>query len=274
MSKEITISYIIPAYNSEATIEQCIQHIKKQKFGKEILVVNDGSKDKTKEICTKQGAKVVTIPNSGASVARNVGIKLAGGDYIALIDADSYLNTDWAEKVMKNDTKKWDFVITFPKLDPNNYNKIIKRFESDPKVTLDKIVAFGNGVFFNAKNKHLAIYNENFIVGGEDWEIIIRLLKNGAKIMADPNPKFKHKHQFSSQTKRIMTFIKKKFLFSYGDLYCAIKYRDVKPIRGFFRTNAWITPFFPFIYGYIKLNRALKHRKINFVMKEYILNKE
>lgn len=264
--KEPLISYIIPAYNAETTLEKCIQHIKKQAFKKEIIIVNDGSKDNTEKIAKQNGAKVITIPNSGASIARNTGVYLANGDYIALIDSDSYLNPDWTEKVMKSDTDKFNFVITFPKLDLENYNKIVKKFEKNPEINIENIVAFGNGVFFNKKNKTLVKYNENFMVGGEDWEIIIRLLLNGTKMIANTKASFEHKHQFSSQKKRILTFIKKKFLFSYGDMYCALMYPKVKSIKGFFSHNAWILPFFPFIYIYIKLNRIIKHKQIDFAL--------
>ena len=268
--KKIIVSYIIPAYNTESTIENCITQIQKQKFNKEIIVVDDGSKDKTKKIAEKLGAKVITIPNSGASIARNLGIELSTGDYIALIDSDSYLNRNWTEKMVKNYSRNIDFIITFPDLDKKNYELIVKRFESDPKVTLDNIVAFGNGVFFSKNKKEIVKYNENFLVGGEDWEIIINLLKKKSRIIANTKAKFKHKHQFSSQKKRILTFIKKKFLFSYGDMYCFLKHRDVKSINGFFRQNLWITPFFPLIYSYIKLKKIINQEKIENIKKEFI----
>ena len=93
----IQFSVIIPCYNSEKTIVQCIQSV----FGQthlpfEIIVIDDGSKDSTLEILNKlknQAPKdidyiVVSQKNSGPSFARNKGITIAKGNWIAFLDSD------------------------------------------------------------------------------------------------------------------------------------------------------------------------------------------
>lgn len=88
------VSAIIPAYNAEKTIEDCIKSIVNQTYNNiEIIVVNDGSKDNTLNILNKLSSKIknlwiYTIPNSGPSNARNWGINHANGEYIAFLDAD------------------------------------------------------------------------------------------------------------------------------------------------------------------------------------------
>ncbi|MEE0779403.1 MAG: glycosyltransferase family 2 protein [Massilimicrobiota sp.] len=94
--RENTISVIIPVYNGEDTIEKCIKSVLKQskiELVKEIIVVNDGSTDSTQEIVEsmiKKNSliKLVNQQNSGVSKTRNNGIKLALGEWIALLDAD------------------------------------------------------------------------------------------------------------------------------------------------------------------------------------------
>lgn len=94
------ISVIIPAYNAEKTIERCISSVQKQTYANlEIIVVNDGSKDKTEEIVKKLSSadnrvKLISIPNGGVSHARNVGIDSAGGVYFAFVDADDYIESN------------------------------------------------------------------------------------------------------------------------------------------------------------------------------------
>ena len=91
----ITISTVIPTYNREATIGRCIQSVLDQTVKPtEIIVVDDGSQDHTKEIVNEY-AMNSTIPiillhqkNKGAQAARNYGIKTASGDYIAFLDSD------------------------------------------------------------------------------------------------------------------------------------------------------------------------------------------
>jgi len=102
----LTFSFIIPALNEEDLIADCIKSIKRQKkVVDEIIVVDNGSKDKTAEIAGKLGCKVVKEEKRGISYARNKGAKLAKGDILCFIDADGVLSKDWlkeARKVLSN----------------------------------------------------------------------------------------------------------------------------------------------------------------------------
>lgn len=88
------VSAIIPAYNAEKTIEDCINSIINQTYNNiEIIVVNDGSTDSTINILNRLTTKIknltiFTISNSGPSKARNLGIQHAHGEYIAFLDSD------------------------------------------------------------------------------------------------------------------------------------------------------------------------------------------
>ena len=85
------ISVVIPAYNSEETIARAINSVLAQtRPADEIIVIDDGSMDKTAQIVGSYGEKVILIrqENAGVSVARNKGIEAATGDWIAFLDAD------------------------------------------------------------------------------------------------------------------------------------------------------------------------------------------
>ena len=92
------LSIIIPVYNGEKTISQCLESIikvfRKYKNEVEIIVVNDGSKDNTikkvKEV-NYSNLRLISKSNRGVSSARNRGIKAAVGNYIWFIDSDDYL---------------------------------------------------------------------------------------------------------------------------------------------------------------------------------------
>lgn len=93
------ISIIIPIYNAEKYIEQCIQSVLKQDIiSKEIICIDDGSTDKSVSIIKKYmeqntEIKLISQTNQGAGTARNQGIERANGRYIAFMDADdSYIN--------------------------------------------------------------------------------------------------------------------------------------------------------------------------------------
>ena len=101
------ISFIIPAYNAESVIEQSVSAIKKYDFEEdvEIIIIDDGSTDRTAEVCHKMAdvdsaISVFSIENSGQGIARNVGLSHAKGDYIFFADADD-------EVIAENIHKMW-----------------------------------------------------------------------------------------------------------------------------------------------------------------------
>ena len=100
------ISIIIPVYNTEKYIERCLRSILAQTYQQfEIIIVDDGSTDGSIEICKKYALKtskikIVQIKNSGQSVARNVGIKNASGDYICFVDSDDWIDCLLLEKAV------------------------------------------------------------------------------------------------------------------------------------------------------------------------------
>lgn len=93
-------SIIIPVYNVEKYIEQCIESILSQKYMNfELILVNDGSTDRSGEICeiySKKDKRVITIhkKNGGQSEARNCGLNKSKGKYIIFIDSDDYIAND------------------------------------------------------------------------------------------------------------------------------------------------------------------------------------
>lgn len=95
------ISFIIPAYNAERTIAQCIESVLKQGCEKEILVVDNGSTDKTREIIRRFPVKLLIEEKKGAAAARNKGLREANGNYIAFIDSDVVLPESWTKKALK-----------------------------------------------------------------------------------------------------------------------------------------------------------------------------
>lgn len=95
------VSIIVPIYNAEDYLLNCLESLVNQTYESiEIILVNDGSKDKSLEICKEiakndERVKVFSIRNSGVSTARNLGIDKSTGDYITFVDSD-----DWAEENM------------------------------------------------------------------------------------------------------------------------------------------------------------------------------
>src|SRR6476646_4314158 len=92
------VSILMPAYNAEAFIADTLRSAIAQTWqNKEIIVVDDGSRDRTAEIAgqfASQGVRVVSQKNQGAATARNQAFELSKGDYIQWLDADDLLSPD------------------------------------------------------------------------------------------------------------------------------------------------------------------------------------
>ena len=97
---EIQISVVVPIYNAEKYLEQCLESLENQTFRKiEIICVDDGSTDASEEIIDRFTARdrrfrKVIQENSGAGAARNKGLSLARGEYIIFLDSDDYFAPD------------------------------------------------------------------------------------------------------------------------------------------------------------------------------------
>ena len=98
MINKKTLSIIIICYNNEKYIKNCLDSvIRKLNNNIEIIIVDDGSTDSSYNIISKrivniENIKLISIKNSGISIARNVGLKNAVGKYIMFIDGDDYIN--------------------------------------------------------------------------------------------------------------------------------------------------------------------------------------
>lgn len=99
------ISVIVPIYNMELYLEECLESIVNQTEDfYEIILVNDGSTDKSKEICDNyckkySNIKLISQENRGLGAARNIGMSKATGNYIIFVDSDDYVSMDMNQKI-------------------------------------------------------------------------------------------------------------------------------------------------------------------------------
>lgn len=95
---EPLVSVIVPVYNGQDYLEDCVNSIQEQSYqNKEIILINDGSTDRTEEVCQKlirkhDNIQAVCMNDEGVSAARNIGIDKAHGNYLMFVDADDRLH--------------------------------------------------------------------------------------------------------------------------------------------------------------------------------------
>ncbi|MGG0237737.1 glycosyltransferase [Bacillus rhizoplanae] len=142
MSKKVSV--IIPVYNAEKYITQCIESFLSQALQEcEFIFVNDGSKDNSKQIIEKyqkldSRIKLINQENQGVSNARNTGLHVATGEYVGFVDADDYIEKDMYE-ILYNSAKQsnCDVVISNLKWEMEGH-KVITKYPFPVDIVLKK----------------------------------------------------------------------------------------------------------------------------------------
>ena len=218
---EILLSIIIPMYNLEQYISYCLDSIVSQiRENVEIILIDDGSKDKTKEICNSYCEKYSYIKyfyqdNAGVSVARNNGLKRAIGDYILFVDGDDWIIKDTLlqiiNKIKKNrevDIFAGDFVksknnqakskkvrttLNLKEYDfPENLIKLFETNNFNPSLGCNIIkrnLFFDNNILLDANVKYT-----------EDMDCMLQLFLKAEKIVFIEKPFYVYRQNQSSAT--------------------------------------------------------------------------
>ena len=152
MTNQYKISTIIPVYNVEPYLEETIKSIIHQTIGFkkniQLILINDGSTDKSETICLKykkqypENILYVAKKNEGVSVARNLGLQFARGNYINFLDSDDYLDLDFYQKAyqMLEENKQIDLVAARLKYfeASEKYHWLDYKFTSDRIIDIKK----------------------------------------------------------------------------------------------------------------------------------------
>ncbi|SCK03887.1 Hyaluronan synthase [uncultured Clostridium sp.] len=187
MNSNIKLSIIVPVYNVEKYLDECIQSIIfAYRDGIEVILVDDGSKDNSGEICDKYSKEYEYISvkhreNGGLSAARNTGLRLARGEYIWFIDSDDYIENDSIEVILNKIKEDKDIIIgNYKKVSPDGNISFYQGFKKEDDLTIKPykyVENLGNvsyaAVRFIAK-RELIINNDIFFTEGiyhedEDW---------------------------------------------------------------------------------------------------------
>jgi len=190
------LSIVIPAYNEESNIGKCLDSIlkvfKNKNYDFEIIVVNNASTDRTKEVAlTFPGVEVVDEFNKGITKARQAGYKASTGDLIANLDADIIMTEKWMDKVLKEFSKNEKLVaLSGPYIyyDLSNFSNILIHFYYfigfifhliNRTLHLGAMLQGGNFVLRKNALDKIGGFNTNIDFYGEDTDIACRMMKTG-----------------------------------------------------------------------------------------------
>ena len=194
------ITIIVPVYNIEKYLSDCIESLVNQTYKNvEIILVDDGSKDGSVEICDRAAlndsrVKVLHKQNGGLSSARNAGLKAATGDYIMFVDGDDYLSLNAVEflidliKENPVDLIQFDYLETEKEYSQNIDNDIfVPEIIANTKEMFEKLYAIGGAAASACTKfyKRELFKNLSFCEGiiHEDEYFTTRLLQNVKNVM-------------------------------------------------------------------------------------------
>lgn len=235
------VSIVIPIYNSQKYLENCIKSILKQSYKNiEIILVNDGSTDDSLLICEKYkkingNIYIINQENLGTVLARKTGIENATGTYITFIDSDDYIEYDYIETLMQymNDNDlvtsglRWEGSdgVMHDGILPGNYN-----IDIDSPVVTNMIYAKDNinigiltnmcGKMFKTNIAQKVIQDVDICVYyGEDGEFVYKYILMCKKIyISDYCGYYYRKNDFS-----VTHIVHEDFLINVNKLYLSLK---------------------------------------------------
>ncbi len=189
------VSLYVPCYNAEPWLERCLEGIKQQtRPPEEVIVVDDGSRDRTREIAERAGVRVlVHDSNRGLGAARNTALRQARYDLVAALDADCVASPTWLAVLVSRmaDPRTTGvgglLVETFCSSLADRWRAHHMRQHWGSSEQLEPRFLFGNNNLFRKPALFAAgLYDENLRSNFEDVAMSEALLGRGARLVYDP----------------------------------------------------------------------------------------
>jgi len=182
------ISVIIPTYNEEKNIENCLKALQKQTLPRdkyEIIVVDGNSKDRTVKIAKKYTDKVIQQISEGIGGARNDGVKIAKSELIATTDADTIVPSFWLKRIIHDFSKRKKIVMVYGPMWP--IEKKIKYKISLNLINAINFFLYKLGIFYATIGNNTSFRKKEFILlggysnllAGDDYDLSMKFRRIG-----------------------------------------------------------------------------------------------
>jgi len=207
-----TVSVIVPVLNAESTIKSLLDSLVKVDYDKErieVILVDGGSTDKTREIIETYPVKLVLEPRRGLNVARNTGLRNSRGEIVLFTDSDCIVPEDWVKKMVSNfeDIKvgcAGGNALRYEETFLSRYSdesimpvlRIFKKREVLDNVELPLRYPAGcNMAFRRVVFDEVGGFDEDIWYGFDEDELVERVCRVGYKMVLDPETTVRHQHR-------------------------------------------------------------------------------
>jgi glycosyltransferase involved in cell wall biosynthesis len=215
MKKQISI--IIPTFNSAKVLQKCLESLINQTIDGEtyeVIVVDDGSTDETKEVVARYPVKYIYQQNRGPAAARNNGVRQAAGEIVLFTDADCEPQPNWIEEMIKpmNDdqvvgvkgtykTRQKELIARLVQIEYEHKYERMKKFKY-----IDFIDTYAAGYLKDVFLKYEGFDERYPKASVEDQEFSFRLSHDGYKMVFNPDAIVYHRH-----SARLWDYLRKKY---------------------------------------------------------------
>lgn len=203
-------SVVIPCYNHAAFLKETVASVLASEYPAiEIIIVDDGSKDNSREVAeqlvaSNSNIRYIYQQNGGPSIARNNGVRNAKGVFILPLDADDLISPDYIAKAVEVLEQRPDVTVVYCEAEKfgekTGYWKL-KPFS--PGLLARDNMIFVSAVYRKTDWESVDGYSEDMIWGREDWEFWIKMLKNGGKVVKLSITGFYYRIRSNSRRKKM-----------------------------------------------------------------------
>ena len=300
LKSDLMLSIIIPMYNAEKYIEECLDSILNSNLPKnlyELVIVNDGSKDKSPEIAQNYAAKYsnvtyLTQENQGQSTARNYGIKTCIGEYVWCVDADDKLISEQLPKIIDalNEYENLD-ILAVQLQNVTEEGQYLDVECSQPTLEHNKVLSGVEAILsgYNPSSicalitkKQLFIDNNIFFVKGithQDVELTYRLMPCAMKVVFSDIIPYLYIYHPNSTSKSMVP--EKKIKYIKDDIYIinsfrrlALSFKDINPQLYSVIFNRSQNVLFGLVYSLYKNKKEGRKLGINSVIIDELKKKQ
>ena len=292
LKSDLKLSIIIPMYNAEKYIEECLDSILNSNLSKdlfELVIVNDGSKDKSPEIAQDYASKYsnvtyLTQENQGQSTARNYGIKTCIGEYVWCVDADDKLISEQLPKIIDalNEYENLD-ILAVQLQNVTEEGQYLDLECGQPTLEHNKVLSGVEAILsgYNPSSicalitkKQLFIDNNIFFVKGithQDVELTYRLMPCAMKVVFSDIIPYLYIYHPNSTSKSMVP--EKKIKYIKDDIYIinsfrrlALSFKDINPQLYSVIFNRSQNVLFGLVYSLYKNKKEWRKLGINSVI--------
>jgi glycosyltransferase involved in cell wall biosynthesis len=202
------ISVVVCCYNGSGTIRKCLKSLTKLDYPNyEVIVVNDGSTDKTAAIVEEYEVRLINVENQGLSNARNVGLKAATGEIVAYIDADAFPDEHWLKYIAAKFLTTDCAGVGGPNLAPPDDGKIADCIANAPGGPIHVLITDQEAEHIPGCNmafrkdclKAIDGFDQKFKIAGDDVDVCWRMQQYGLWLAFSPSAKVWHRRRNSIQ---------------------------------------------------------------------------